>query len=552
MTSSLSFWQRHPVIKWTLIIILALITTFFLWLYSRTRGPYHNYTLDFLIPDPATNPTPGVLEVGVAKRDITPIMDLFDPWEDVNNNGKFDPGIDKYEDRNHNGRFDGIWIAGFSNNRPAKGIHDPQWVRAIAFRNNGVTIVMATFDAIGIYHNDFITIRKMIDPSLKIDHIIFSSTHCHEVIDTMKIWSFWKRIMGLDIPIFGYNEAHMKFIQKMAKEAIEEAVHNLQPADMYCTQVQVGPDGFIEDTRQPIVMDLNMYLFRFTKHNTDETIATFVSWGNHPETLGSENPYLSSDFPHYLREGLEKGVPEPNGAPGFGGICLYFQGMLGGLMTQLHVEVPDRAGRGTYKEASFEKAEALGYNVAKLAIDALRGPNVWKNENPLIAVAGKTFLAPMAGHFKYAIMLGLIHEGYYWGGKAKSEVNAVRIGDVFILTAPGELYPEIVQGNIEALPGNDFNLTAPVESPPLRLEMEKEAKMAFVIGLANDEIGYIIPKSQWDTKPPYVYGKPQYGEVNSGGPDVAPAYHRTALELIQKMNSAYPLITKKQKSTGGA
>lgn len=548
MSNFLSFMSRHPILKWTLIVIVGLVVLSYLWLLSRMRGPYHNYTLDFLIPDPSSNPNPGILEVGVAKRDITPILDLFDPWEDVNNNGEFDPGVDKFEDRNRNGRFDGIWIAGFGTNRPAKGIHDPQWVRAIALRNNGVTLVMATFDAIGIYHNDFITIRKMIDPALKIDHILFSSTHCHEVIDTMKIWSFWKRIKGLDIPVFGYNEEHMRFIQRMAKEAIEEAVRNLQPADMYCTQVQVGPEGFVEDTRKPIVMDLNMYLFRFTKHNTDETIATFVCWGNHPETLGSKNNYLTSDFPHYLREGLEKGVPEPNGAPGFGGMCLYFQGMLGGLMTQLHVEVPDRAGRAVYKEASFEKAEALGYNLAKVAIEALRGPNVWKNENPLIAVAGKTFLAPMQGHFKYAIMLGLIHEGYYRGGKAKSEVNVARIGDVLIVTTPGELYPEIVEGNIEALPGNDFNLTAPVESPPLRLEMEKEARMAFVIGLANDEIGYIIPKSQWDTNPPYVYGEKQYGEINSGGPDVAPTYHRTALELIQRMNSAYPLKTKKSAS----
>ncbi len=45
-----------------------------------------------------------------------------------------------------------------------------------------------------------------------------------------------------------------------------------------------------------------------------------------------------------------------------------------------------------------------------------------------------------------------------------------------------------------------------------------------LLGLANDELGYIIPKRQWDLKAPYAYGrdKPQYGEVNSCGPDVAP------------------------------
>ncbi len=45
-----------------------------------------------------------------------------------------------------------------------------------------------------------------------------------------------------------------------------------------------------------------------------------------------------------------------------------------------------------------------------------------------------------------------------------------------------------------------------------------------LIGLANDEIGYIIPKRQWDEKPPFCYGrkKAQYGEENSLGPDTAP------------------------------
>ena len=45
-----------------------------------------------------------------------------------------------------------------------------------------------------------------------------------------------------------------------------------------------------------------------------------------------------------------------------------------------------------------------------------------------------------------------------------------------------------------------------------------------LIGLANDELGYVIPKRQWDEKPPFCYGlkKAQYGEVNSLGPDTAP------------------------------
>ncbi|MCC6144278.1 MAG: hypothetical protein IT368_10775 [Candidatus Hydrogenedentes bacterium] len=527
------------IIRNIAIVLVLLVVLFAFWLLARMRGPYQDYEIDFTLPDPAAAASPGQLEVGVAMRDISPDFANYDAWEDTNNNGKFDPGTDTYEDRNGNGRFDGVWIAGFDTNRPAKGKHDSQWVRAIAFRNNGVTVVMATIDSIGIYHNDYLDIRHTIDSSLGISHIMFSATHCHEVADTMKIWSFWKRIRGLDVPVWGYNEAYMANIKRLAKEAIEEAVNNLQPADMYCIAQPLEPQGFVEDTRQPEVMDNTMYLMRFTKPGTEQTIATFVNWGNHPETLGGDNSILTSDFPHFLREGLEKGVPEPSGVQGFGGMCLYFQGQIGGLMTQLHVEVPHRDGVRKFKEDTFEKAESLGYNLAIVAANALRSDRVWKNENPLVAVTARTAKAPMTGQYKWAIMLGLLHEGYFFGSRAKTEVNVIRIGGVTMLTIPGEIYPEIVEGGIQAKPGNDFGLDIPLEMPPLRTAMGN--RMNFVVGLANDEIGYIIPKSQWDAEAPYVYNnKDQYGEENSPGPDVAFMLHQEAKALLDRMNQAFP------------
>jgi len=49
-------------------------------------------------------------------------------------------------------------------------------------------------------------------------------------------------------------------------------------------------------------------------------------------------------------------------------------------------------------------------------------------------------------------------------------------------------------------------------------------KKWLLFGLANDEIGYIIPRRQWDSAPPFAYGRKvsQYGEINSCSPEVAP------------------------------
>lgn len=526
------FVRRHKVLSAMLGCFLVFILTLAGILAHRMRGPYRSYRLDFVRPHPTSPFQPGVLEVGVAMRDITPDLSRCDPWTDADNNGKYDPSRgDTYEDRNGNGKFDAVWLAGFSNNRPAKGVHDPLWVRAIALRNNNITVVMVTLDSIGIMHEKFIRVRKSLDPNLHITHVMFSCTHNHEAPDTMGLWSY--------SPIRpDFDHAYMDFVLKACKEAIEEAVRNRQPADMICAQVEIEPEGFVVDTRKPLCYDRKICCMRFVKHGTDETIATVVSWGNHPEALGSRNNLITSDWPYYLRFAVEKGVTEPHGMRGLGGMCLYFQGMLGGLMTPLHLKVPHRNGVTMLEGDTFEKAQALGENVALRVLQALRGDRAWRVEKPKVAVAAKTIYAPLDGLFRWAIMLGLIHPGWFWG-KARSEVNVIRIGDVEILTCPGELYPEIAEGGIENPEGADYPI-APVEVPPLRSQMG--GRMNLIIGLANDEIGYIIPKSQWDTRPPYAYGKtdkPQYGEENSGGPDVAPTYHREALALLERMRAAF-------------
>ena len=554
------FIRRHKTLTGILLVLILLV----FWTFSLRRGPYDSYSVNLMLPNggkPAE--APGQLMAGVAKREITANLAEYDSWTDGNNNNKYDlltdagtgwqkalfrivnhfgkfidlekakQSGDSYVDTNHNGKFDPVWIAGFGCDRPAKGVHDPQWVRAIAVKNNGVTVVMLSVDAIGIFNNDVIAIRKSINPAFKIDHVVLSSTHCHEVPDTMGNWS--------GLPMFGYDTRYITKIKKMAKEAVEEAVSGLQTADMYCATVKVPEEGFVRDSRKPIALDPNMYLWRFTKPNApDETIATFVNWGNHPESLGGDNPLLTSDFVHYIREGLEKGVPEPQGVKGFGGICVYYQGMVGGLATQLGVTVPNRAGGTGFHEDSFEKAEHLGYNVAILAANTLRGPGVWKNEKPLVAVAAETVKAKMDNPlFKYGIMLGLLHQGYFWGGYAKTEVDAIRIGDVMIVTVPGEIYPEIAVGGVEARPGRDFNI-APLEVPPFQKEQLKFAKQAPILGLCNDEVGYIIPKSQWDAKAPWTHdNSDQYGEENSGGPEVAPAVHKAAMEMVQRLNGTF-------------
>jgi len=131
-------------------------------------------------------------------------------------------------------------------------------------------------------------------------------------------------------------------------------------------------------------------------------------------------------------------------------------------------------------------------------------------------------------------MLGVMKRGTTGWMKMKSELAVVKIGPISMVTIPGELYPEILNGGIEAPEGQDYKIL-PVEVPSIREMMP--GKYKFMFGLANDEIGYIVPKSQWDEKAPYTYGRDSgpYGEVNSLGPETAPTIHKNIKSMLEEL-----------------
>ncbi|HET6372558.1 MAG TPA: hypothetical protein VFG76_04585, partial [Candidatus Polarisedimenticolia bacterium] len=125
---------------------------------------------------------------------------------------------------------------------------------------------------------------------------------------------------------------------------------------------------------------------------------------------------------------------------------------------------------------------------------------------------------------------GSLRAGAY---SLKTEVGVVDMGLARWLLIPGELYPELALGKFQEPqdPGADFPGAA--KEPALRPLSDRPE---FLICLADDELGYLIPKSQWDSEPPYAYGRdePQYGERNSVGPEATPMIMRALVELLSE------------------
>lgn len=334
----------------------------------------------------------------------------------------------------------------------------------------------------------------------------------------------------------GVNPIYEKWVENKIVESIEIAVKNLKTANLSVAQDLTGADSLNIDTRKPIIKDNGLYILQANDAKSDSALGAFVVWGNHPETLWSKNTLITSDFPHYVREGIEKGIYNDKKLmkKGIGGVVLYASGCVGGLMTtRPTVKIKDPFKDIYYEGATFEKANAQGTTLALLALNALEKSEPVRGGINLLA---KTFEMPVRNTlFRLGVALGIIDSGYSSWGHFRTEAAALSIGEVCFITIPGELYPEIANGGIETPKEADFKLAKVVETPPLRSLMP--GKYKFVLGLANDELGYIIPKSEWDKEAPYLYNSPKahYGEVNSAGPDTAPILYKTLKEMLEKL-----------------
>jgi hypothetical protein len=124
---------------------------------------------------------------------------------------------------------------------------------------------------------------------------------------------------------------------------------------------------------------------------------------------------------------------------------------------------------------------------------------------------------------------------YATGRDLQSEVDYVELtaGNRVLaefVTIPGEIFPELVNGGIARYPGADYP-DAPMELPVRSL---LKSQYQFIIGLGNDEMGYIIPKAEWDERPPWLNNSPHayYGEINSPGAETAPVLLQALEDLL--------------------
>jgi hypothetical protein len=340
----------------------------------------------------------------------------------------------------------------------------------------------------------------------------------------------------------------MELIRQGCTDAIVEAVAGLEPVSVKVGQVDGGADGLIRDSRDPVI--INGVVTAIAVDGEDGPVATLINWGNHPESLDSDNNAISSDYLHATRVALEEGLPATATHParaGRGGVAIYLQGAVGGLLGPNGF--PITARDGTVHEnngKTFARTDALGENVAELGFaaldvaESLATPRLSfsriryraRVENTIFHVGiAKTWFDREVFDFDETLPIGGDNVPHLQTG-----VAIIKLGELGMVTAPGELFPETFVGFsddnaygraiVSDENPNPPDLGAAPAPPYLRERLG--TRWAMPLGLCQDEIGYLVPSYDFklaEGANAYLEQAEgdHYEETNSIGPEAIPS-----------------------------
>src|SRR5437588_1522672 len=362
----------------------------------------------------------------------------------------------------------------------ATGVLRHIYARAIAIRDRaGHQAVIAAIDVQGhsvAYQQGpygFADMASDIQRQLGIpaSHIILQSTHTHNGSDDIGIWG-------------GVPDAYLAYVKAQTEAAIRQAVGSEQPAALrWGTADMTGFSGtFGSDTDSTHTGDNGDYpidqQLRVLQAigRSGQVIATMVNYSTHATVYGPLNK-VSPDWPGATATFLEhdeRGIAAATRYGYPGSVAVVTVGAMGHTWpagtprgTDPTVDPSPRSDNGP--------ADDYGNAVARMAIAALAHPAYERrslvagtaqdiqvaNTNPVLAAFQN---APVPGYHIYRANT----PPYDYGDVYVAPLVALRVGDLALFSVPGEPYPSIHAS----------------------LASDVHARLAFILGLAQAQLGY--------------------------------------------------------------
>lgn len=411
------------------------------------------------------------------------------------------------------------FIAGYGSNNHAKAVLDDMYARAVFIDDNTKRggVVICAVDAVGLSRHDINDIRKNVIESGKIPDlksISICATHSHSAIDTQGLW-------GEAIYKSGRNEEFMSYLKEKTAQAIISACENRKKGRLFYSVKET--EDLQCDYRKPDAYDRNLTKIRFEAEDGSENIQ-IINFACHAELLGDKSNSVSADFPCYMIKEIENNNENTN--------VLFINGAIGGMISAKEIR---KVYRHELDCESYTKeyGRNLGKILNSMADETEIAPLINVKSDP-VKIEASNFVLILARLLKVLnndVLRGKKRSTAYIG----SEVGYLELGkeQIALFLIPGELFPELWNGEFFTAEESATEKNADYKI----LKNMTTCHHNFVVGLCNDELGYIIPDNDFlvNEKTPYInsakdkFGRNHYEETNSTGP-------RTACTVLEALN----------------
>jgi len=347
---------------------------------------------------------------------------------------------------------------------PSDGVALPIYARAVALKNNkqpvlliGLEVCIVSLPFAGAA-KDAIAART----GVPTDRIVITASHSHSAPDYLGYWE-------------ECDPSVESFMLDRIVDAAEQAVAQLEPARVGLVEGSLAaPIVNRRDPSRPV--DPAVTVLAIDKPNQDPIAAVFI-YACHPVLIGAMNRKVSGDFPGYASRTVEDVLGE-------GFVGLFLNGAAGNInpfaypyserqnMTVLSREYNLAGKPVTFR--SHRDARRLGIALAGEVLKAVEVAepsaqaevNAWRETVPIELKEGRA----LEEYFEHLCVEPASQKR--WRQPARTEVMAVKLGDLVVLAMPGEPFVEI---------GLDLQNTKPASRTRVR-----------AIGYANDYPGYVL------------------------------------------------------------
>ena len=353
--------------------------------------------------------------------------------------------------------------------RDCVGINDRLRAQVAIFQNDaGQAFILIGMDSAG-YYFDFgdegpgvkvlrESIVEAIAPKISLEpqHILLGSSHSHTTPDLVGIF----QDVNEAIP----NEFLEWHVERITQAAVD-AANAMDEAELYFGKSElVGYTGRDEGCSE--ILDDSVTVMQ-AKNTSDEVVLTLTNYAKHPTQLPWADNLVSADYIWGYREEIE----ERTGAP-----AMFLQGFSAAVHDgPLSPDVPGGD--------EYERAYNMGKLLADAAMEAIETPS--KAEEFDIRHRWAVYSSETDGFFDDLVNYAGIPFRYFIDDPEKGlivkelEVSWHKLGPAEFASFPGESTPEF----------------------SLRLKEKMVSPHKFIVGLGNDDVGYIIDHESVENDP---------------------------------------------------